>query len=112
MDWLSVYRANVKCFEKEVVFNPLGEHEFSFVGISLCSLPQLISSLQARRYLRKGCVGYLTSVMDTKKSGVKFSDLFRVLIERSEIKVYDKVSEVSMVFYLCVVSFHSGRLYT
>ncbi|KAL0295779.1 UNVERIFIED_CONTAM: hypothetical protein Sangu_3184900 [Sesamum angustifolium] len=38
--------------------------------------------------------------------------LFRVLIERSEIKVYDKVSEVSMVFYLCVVSVHSVRLRT
>ncbi|XLS98118.1 hypothetical protein HN51_040853 [Arachis hypogaea] len=38
--------------------------------------------------------------------------LFRVLIERSEIKVYYKVSEVSMVFYLCVVSVHSGRLRT
>ena len=38
--------------------------------------------------------------------------LFRVLIERSEIKVYDKVSEVSMVFYFCVVSAHSGRLRT
>lgn len=25
---------------------------------------------------------------------------------------YDKVSEVSMVFYLCVVSVHSGRLRT
>lgn len=29
-----------------------------------------------------------------------------------ECKVYDKVSEVSMVFYLCVVSVHSGRLRT
>lgn len=38
--------------------------------------------------------------------------LFRVLFFRSEIKVYDKVSEVSMVFYLCVVSVHSGRLRT
>lgn len=38
--------------------------------------------------------------------------LFRVLIERSEIKVYYKVSEVSMVFYLCVVLVHSGRLRT
>ncbi|VFQ71275.1 unnamed protein product [Cuscuta campestris] len=38
--------------------------------------------------------------------------LFRVLIERSEIKVYDKVSEVSRVFYLCVVSVHSGWLHT
>ena len=38
--------------------------------------------------------------------------LFRVLIERSEIEVYDKVREVSMVFYLCVVSVHSGRLRT
>ena len=38
--------------------------------------------------------------------------LFWILIERSKIKVYDKVSEVSMVFYLCVVSVHSGRLRT
>ena len=38
--------------------------------------------------------------------------LFRVLFFRSEIKVYEKVSEVSMVFYLCVVSVHSGRLRT
>ena len=41
-----------------------------------------------------------------------FFPLFRVIIERSEIKVYYKLSEVSMVFYLCVVSVHSGRLRT
>ncbi|KAK0600560.1 hypothetical protein LWI29_016148 [Acer saccharum] len=78
MDWLSTYRANVKCFEKEVVFNPPGEHEFSFVGINLCSLPRLISSLQARKYLRKGYMGYLASVEDTKKSGAELPDVLVV----------------------------------
>ncbi|TXG48131.1 hypothetical protein EZV62_027425 [Acer yangbiense] len=78
MDWLSAYRANVKCFEKEVVFNPSGEHYFSFVGISLGSLPWLIPSLQAHKYIRKGVVGYLASVMDTKKNGVELSDVLVV----------------------------------
>ncbi|KAK3204782.1 hypothetical protein Dsin_018828 [Dipteronia sinensis] len=35
----------------------------------------VISSLQAHRYLRKGCVGYLASVVDTKKSGAKLQDV-------------------------------------
>ncbi|KAI9161285.1 hypothetical protein LWI28_016023 [Acer negundo] len=75
MDWLSAYHANVKCFEKVVVFNPPGEHEFSFIGISLGSFPRLISSLQARKYLRKGCEGYSASVMDTKEGGVELPDV-------------------------------------
>ncbi|KAH7569600.1 hypothetical protein JRO89_XS06G0205800 [Xanthoceras sorbifolium] len=48
MDWLSVYHANVKCFNKKVVFSPPGKHEFNFVGTNLCSLPPMISVFQAQ----------------------------------------------------------------
>ena len=30
MDWLSRHRAHLDCFERRVVFRPVGEYEFSF----------------------------------------------------------------------------------
>ena len=75
MDWLSMYHANVKCFEKEVVFQPPGEPEFSFIGSKLCSLPKVISALQAWKSLKKGCQCFLATVVDTKKEEMKIQDV-------------------------------------
>ena len=45
MDWLASYHASVHCFEKEVVFRPLGESEFLFKASCLPFMPCVISCI-------------------------------------------------------------------
>uniref|UniRef100_A0A2N9EJD6 Reverse transcriptase domain-containing protein n=1 Tax=Fagus sylvatica TaxID=28930 RepID=A0A2N9EJD6_FAGSY len=75
MNWLATYHASVDCFEKEVVFRPLGELEFRFKGSHLPSLPHMISALRANRLLRKGCRGFLASVVDLQKKELEIKDI-------------------------------------
>ncbi|CAL8992245.1 unnamed protein product [Prunus brigantina] len=49
MDWLSTHCTLVKCFAKEVVFQPPNDVEFCFVGARVQSLPRMISFLQAKK---------------------------------------------------------------
>lgn len=42
MDWLSTYCASVKCYEKEVMFQLLGEPEFNFVDTKLYVMLKVI----------------------------------------------------------------------
>ncbi|KAJ4717071.1 Retrotransposon protein, putative, Ty3-gypsy subclass [Melia azedarach] len=75
MDWLSTYHASVKCYEKEVIFRPPGETEFKFVGTKLFVMPRVISALQAWKSLKKGCMGFLASVIDIEKVEVNLQDV-------------------------------------
>jgi hypothetical protein len=75
MNWLAAYHASVDCFEKEVVFRPPGELEFRFKGSRLPSLPHMISALRANRLLRKGCQGFLASVVDLQKKELEIEDI-------------------------------------
>ena len=69
------YHASVDCFRKEVVFRPLGESEFQFKGSRMHALPRVISTLRAKRLLRKGCQGYLAHVVDTRKKLLKLDGI-------------------------------------
>jgi hypothetical protein len=75
MNWLAAYHASVDCFEKEVVFRPPGELEFRFKGSRLSSIPHMISALRANRFLRKGCRGFLASVVDLQKKELEIEDI-------------------------------------
>ena len=75
MNWLAAYHASVDCFRKEVVFRPLGEHEFHFKGSRMHALPRVISALRSKHLLRKGCQGYLVHVVDTRKEVLKLDDI-------------------------------------
>jgi hypothetical protein len=75
MNWLAAYHASVDCFEKEVVFRPPGELEFRFKGSRLPSLPHMISALRANRLLRKGCRGFLASIVDLQKKELEIEDI-------------------------------------
>ncbi|KAH7542088.1 hypothetical protein FEM48_Zijuj02G0036200 [Ziziphus jujuba var. spinosa] len=75
MDWLAAYHVSVKHFEKEVVFQPEGEDEIKFIGVKLHPFPRVISALQARRCLRKGCRGFLASIVDTSKEDLTIHDV-------------------------------------
>ena len=75
MDWLASYHASVHCFEKEVVFRPPGESEFLFKASCLPFMPRVISCIQAKRLLRKGCQGFLASVVDLQSGELEIGDI-------------------------------------
>ena len=64
MDWLSQHNATVDCHNKEVIFRILGSEEFKFVGDKSSAPQNLISTIMARKMLRKWCQGYLALVKD------------------------------------------------
>ncbi|XP_073033825.1 uncharacterized protein [Primulina eburnea] len=76
MDWLSAYRAVIECVSKIVKFLEDDIEKDLFVGgTSSLSIP-IISCLQATKLLHKGCVGYLASVLDTRKeSKIQIQDI-------------------------------------
>ena len=75
MDWLASYQASVHCFEKEVVFRPLGELEFLFKASCLPLMPRVISCIQANHFLRKGCQEFLASVVDLQSKELETGNI-------------------------------------
>ncbi|KAL5540688.1 hypothetical protein UlMin_043340 [Ulmus minor] len=65
MDWLSKYNATIDCRKRRVIFEPMGEEKFKFVGKPKKSGTPIISALKAKKMLSNGCVGYLAHVVDT-----------------------------------------------
>ncbi|XP_073035161.1 uncharacterized protein [Primulina eburnea] len=76
MDWLSAYHAVIDCVSKTIKFLADDYEKDLFVGVtSSLSIP-IISCLQATKLLHKGCVGYLASVLDTRKdSRIQLQDI-------------------------------------
>ena len=75
MDWLATHYAIVDCHRKKVIFQVPGEIEFCFVGSGAYTSPRVISALQARRMMKKGCKGYLATVRDTQQGELKLEDI-------------------------------------
>lgn len=65
MDWLKKHHASVDCFRKEVMLRSPGQPEVIFRGERGVLLTCLISSITAKRLLKKGCEGYLAHIIDT-----------------------------------------------
>ena len=59
MDWLSQHYTVVDYQSKEVIFRILDEEEFKFVSDKSSVLQNLISTITARKMLRKGYQGYI-----------------------------------------------------
>ena len=59
MDWLSLHRATLDCYKKEVKLHRSGKLEVKFRGIRRELSSNMISSMANQRILRKGCQGYL-----------------------------------------------------
>ena len=85
MDWLSSHRASMDCFTKKIVFRKPGYPGLEFKGdrgiLPIC----VISTLEAKRLLDKGCETYLAHVLDKFRPEVtiesvpivcEFSDVF------------------------------------
>ncbi|RVW84862.1 Transposon Tf2-12 polyprotein [Vitis vinifera] len=74
MDWLASYHASVDCFEKRVTFTIPGQPKFSFEGKHVDRPLFMISALRASSLLKKGCQGFLASVM-SNESDLKLEDI-------------------------------------
>ncbi|KAL6334430.1 hypothetical protein AAG906_015619 [Vitis piasezkii] len=74
MDWLASYHASVDCFEKRVTFSIPGQPNFSFEGKHVDRPLRMISALRASSLLKKGCQGFLASVV-SNESDLKLEDI-------------------------------------
>ncbi|RVW80541.1 Retrovirus-related Pol polyprotein from transposon 17.6 [Vitis vinifera] len=74
MDWLASYHASVDCFEKRVTFSIPDQPKFSFEGKHVDRPLRMISVLRASSLLKKGCQGFLASVM-SNESDLKLEDI-------------------------------------
>ena len=70
MDWLSKHRAIVDCGQKTVVLRCSDQTEVIVQGIGSSAMSNMISAMQARRFMRKGCETFLAVILDSKRGQV------------------------------------------
>ena len=67
MDWLSLYRADIMCYEKVVRLNLPFSETLVVYGHKPGTNLRIISSIQAHKYLRKECRAFLAHVVDVSQ---------------------------------------------
>ena len=65
MDWFSLHRADIMCYEKAVRLNLPSSETLIIYGDKPDASLRIISSIQARKYLRKEYRAFLEHVVDT-----------------------------------------------
>ena len=70
MDWLSKHRAIIDCGQKTVVLRCFDQTEVIVQGIGSSVMSNVISTMQARRFMRKGCETLLAVILDSKRGQV------------------------------------------
>ena len=66
MDWLSKHKAILDCEKKTVVLRCSDQYEVIVQGIRFSAISNVISAMQARRFMRKGCETFLALILDSK----------------------------------------------
>ena len=84
MDWLSKHQAIVDCDKKSVVLKCLDQSMVIVQGIRFGPLYNVISTMQAHRFLKKGCEAFLALMLDYKWGRVKLENI-RVVKEFSDV---------------------------
>ena len=79
MDWLSKHRAIVDCGQKTVVLRCSDQIEVIVQGIGSSAIYNVISAMQARRFMRKGCETFLALILESKRGQV---DVEKILVVR------------------------------
>ena len=85
MDWLSKHRVIVDCGQKTIVLRCSDQTEVIVQGIRSSVMSNVISTMQARRFMRKGCETFLAVILDSKRSQV---DIEKILIVREFLDVF------------------------
>ena len=75
MDWLSNHRASMDCFTKKIIFKKPRYLELEFESDRRILPTCLISALEAKRLLYKGCEAYLAHVIDSSSSEVTLDNM-------------------------------------
>ena len=75
MDWLTKPRAIVDCGQKIVVLRCSDKSEVIIQGIRSNVMSNVISAMQARRFIRKGYEAFLALILDSKKEQVNFENI-------------------------------------
>ena len=70
MDWLTKHRAIVDCGQKTVVLRCSYQSEVIIQGIRSSVMSSVISTMQARKFIRKGYEAFLTLILDSKRGQV------------------------------------------
>ena len=78
MDWLSKHRAIVDCDKKTVRLKCSDLLEVTVHGIQFGAVLNVISAMQARRLLRKGCEAFLALVLDSKRGQIELENILVV----------------------------------
>ena len=87
MDWLSKHRAIVDCGQKTVVLRCSDQTEVIVQGIGLSVMSNVISTMQARKFMRKGCETFLAMILDSKRGQV---DVEKIPVVREFPDVFPK----------------------
>ena len=87
IDWLSKHRAIVDCDKKTVRFNCSDLSEVTVHGIQSGVVSKVISAMQVRRLLRKGCEVLLALVLDSKRGQI---ELENILVVKDFLDVFPK----------------------
>ena len=75
MDWLSKHRAIVYCDKKTILLKCSDLSEVIVQGIRSGPMSNVISAMQARRFLRKGCEAFFALVLDSKREQENLEDI-------------------------------------
>ena len=75
MDWLSKHRAIVDCDKKIVLLKCSDLSEVIVQGIRSESIPKVISTMEARHFLRKGCEAFFALILDSKREQVNLKNI-------------------------------------
>ena len=84
MNLLSKHWVIVDCDKKTVVLKFSNLSEVTVHGIRSGPLYNVISAMQAQRFLKKGCEAFLALVLDSKRGQVKLENI-RVVKEFSDV---------------------------
>ena len=87
MDWLSKHRVIVDCGQKTIVLRCFDQTEVIVQGIGSSVMSNVISAMQARRFMRKGCETFLVVILDSKRGQV---DVEKISVVREFPDVFPK----------------------
>ena len=75
MDWLSKHKAIVDYDKKIVMLKCPDLSKVTIQGIRSEPISKVISAIEARHFLRKGCEAFLALILDSKREQVNFENI-------------------------------------
>ena len=84
---MSKHKAILDCGKKTVVLRCFDQYEVIVQGIRSSTMFNVISTMQARRFLRKGCETFLALILNSKRGQV---DVEKILVVREFPDVFPK----------------------